>query len=790
MFSFGSSKIYAAKQDEAEEFDDSEVQGGVFASRNLQSTVSPLPPPSILPPNDAAPAGSALSIGGAPPSQISGFGAPALSPAPVGGFGQPFGAPPSAPYHDPHGRRFGFNYGHKPSYRCADVNVFSLNLGTLASDANLATGDPTLCKGCGAYFNSYSKVDGKREGEKKEKEEGEGEKKEKADDMEIEKWGVEKERGKEEEKVEMKEEDGAEGSVWVCEFCGLSNRVFIEEEERPRDSTIDYILEPPPSNASSSSDGNVSNIVFCIDVSGSMCVTEEVKGRLKLKGAADREKQMRELNPEGDEQILPGWRRDVTWVSRLQCVQTAVDTQIEQLAKEHPNSRVAIVAFSSDVAIVGDGSQSVEVVTGGKLYDPAELKRIGGEYKISKAVAESKEALSAHIWNLEEGGQTALGPALLVSVGLAGQCPGSRVILCTDGLANVGCGRLDDIDLDEEMDKSRSFYQDSAAYAKELGVSVSVVTMKDTHCSMENIGLLARETNGQVDIVHPLDLVTNFGAILAQPLIATNLNVRLIVHRGLFLRYEGDASVTTKDIGNATADTKISFEFGIRHNPAQRVRFADHAPPPSASQFPAPTTMPSESAASAPAPAPAPSLASPTPVPSPSPSPSPSAPFPKAMPFQVQVKFTRLDGSKLVRVVTHMQEATQNREEAERDLNMDSLILNAAQQGARLASTGNYEEARYHTLANKRLLERKTRGDEQSRGMYEAWCSDQEKLDGAIRSEMNKEAFSPSPVASPGYGGDDLAKARSRSRAQNDQVSSVMHQFNSYSRTPGGSGKK
>jgi hypothetical protein len=41
-------------------------------------------------------------------------------------------------------------------------------------------------------------------------------------------------------------------------------------------------------------------------------------------------------------------------------------------------------------------------------------------------------------FSLEEGGATALGPALYYSILLASKKSGSQVILCTDGLANRG----------------------------------------------------------------------------------------------------------------------------------------------------------------------------------------------------------------------------------------------------------------------------------------------------------------------------------------------------------------
>ena len=51
---------------------------------------------------------------------------------------------------------------------------------------------------------------------------------------------------------------------------------------------------------------------------------------------------------------------------------------------------------------------------------------------------------------IEETGPTALGPALLTSVALASKgAPGSTVILCTDGLANIGLGSFDEIYMEE-----------------------------------------------------------------------------------------------------------------------------------------------------------------------------------------------------------------------------------------------------------------------------------------------------------------------------------------------------
>lgn len=71
-------------------------------------------------------------------------------------------------------------------------------------------------------------------------------------------------------------------------------------------------------------------------------------------------------------------------------------------------------------------------------------------------------------FRLEEGGATALGPALLVATMMASQQAGSKVIICTDGLANVGLGRLD-ISTAEVQGNSLDFYESVAESASDKG---------------------------------------------------------------------------------------------------------------------------------------------------------------------------------------------------------------------------------------------------------------------------------------------------------------------------------
>jgi hypothetical protein len=61
---------------------------------------------------------------------------------------------------------------------------------------------------------------------------------------------------------------------------------------------------------------------------------------------------------------------------------------------------------------------------------------------------------------IEETGPTALGPAILTSVAMAAEGkPGSTVVICTDGLSNVGLGAFDEAKSEEDFAKIEQFYE-------------------------------------------------------------------------------------------------------------------------------------------------------------------------------------------------------------------------------------------------------------------------------------------------------------------------------------------
>lgn len=71
---------------------------------------------------------------------------------------------------------------------------------------------------------------------------------------------------------------------------------------------------------------------------------------------------------DGSDQRLDG-ENNVTYVSRLQCVQAAIDQQLTEMSQGAPNRKVGIVTFNGEVTVIGDGTVAPQTIAGDKLFD-------------------------------------------------------------------------------------------------------------------------------------------------------------------------------------------------------------------------------------------------------------------------------------------------------------------------------------------------------------------------------------------------------------------------------------
>ena len=408
-----------------------------------------------------------------------------------------------------------------------DTNIFKIEFNTLKEKAELATGDPTFCEKCKAVLNNISKV-----------------------------------------------EMVGEEQIWQCEFCLTKNKVDLEEEEKPQSKAVNYIVEAAAQVLDKQAMGQKDiSVIFCVDQSGSMCVSQEVKGKHKLKG--DKTDAMKDLLKFGDgsDQYMQG-ERNVTYVSRMQCLQAAIDQQITDMKNGATDRKLGIVSFNNEVTVVGDGSQDPQTITGDKLHNYEWLIENGhaqGKQRMQLKVNESAQVLQKKVMALEETGPTALGPAVATSVGMAAEgAPGSTVVICTDGLANVGVGSFDEAKTESDFAKVEQFYEQVGEYAKSKGITVNIVSITGDECNLDSLSKLAELTGGDVTRVAPVDLTKNFANILSLPIIASNVVCKVKLHKGLQFRHEDpstlseDQTLMVRDIGNVTDETEITFEYTLR----------------------------------------------------------------------------------------------------------------------------------------------------------------------------------------------------------------------------------
>ena len=172
---------------------------------------------------------------------------------------------------------------------------------------------------------------------------------------------------------------------------------------------------------------------------------------------------------------------------------------------------------------------------------------------------------------IEETGPTALGPAVLTSIAMAAEGkPGSTVVICTDGLANVGLGAFDEAKTDKQIAEIEVFYERVGQFAKTNGVTINLISIEGDECNIGSLSKLAELTGGMVERVNPTNLTKNFANILALPVIATNVITKVKLHKGLTFRNElpqnmnENQTLLVRDFGNVTEDSVFTFEYTIK----------------------------------------------------------------------------------------------------------------------------------------------------------------------------------------------------------------------------------
>ncbi|XP_069804041.1 uncharacterized protein [Dendropsophus ebraccatus] len=432
--------------------------------------------------------------------------------------------------------------------------------------------------------------------------------------------------------------------TWTCVFCAAQNPLpdYYRPESRDAGDEL-YTGDSQADNEYSFADQTM--IIFCIDISGSMSVTVEVT-----------QEQSNDYN--------------IVYKTRMEAVRDALDQTLDFLHRQNSGKRVALVTFSDQVKLYGDGTREPLVLQGAELLDPDHLKSQGEDQPTPHPLIETLHTLKGKIQCLEEMGATALGPAALVSIAMASKSPGSKVIICTDGRANTDLGNLEDISEEYVYQSSKLYYSNLGDLALQHSVVVSVVTIEGTNCRLPELGQLADKTGGKVNIVHPLNLANEFQSIIEEEIIATNVKLKVLLPPTMHFLYEGNnESVMEKTFGSTTADTVLSTEFDIHSSKIKEVlRYSQ-------------------------------------------------------LPIQVHLSYTLPDGRSRQRILSERRPVTNDCTVALESIDLSVLQIHTVQFSARLAMEGHVTEARNVALELKELIDLVMRHEkyEAPGVVYEDW---------------------------------------------------------------------
>ena len=462
---------------------------------------------------------------------------------------------------------------------------------------------------------------------------------------------------------------------WECEFCKNVNQIELNKDSIPLTKAIDYIIEKPKEIETPKIGEKKVNLdddtslIFCFDISGSMSqsydvstdVFDKIKGNLNIKKLKYKKLDSYSGSEDEDDSFDNYYYRNMNSVNRLETLQAAITSNIKKITKDSPNVKVGLVTFNSNVTIYGDClSKPIKIE---EKDDEEKIKKLGVEYSnlISNPISKTSDKILTILNSIEENGCTALGPGIVLSLSLLKNAKkGSRIFLCTDGLANEGIGKIEGEE-NENIEKNKVFYENIGNEALKKGISINLITFKDQHSGIEILMKMVEKSGGEIMRVTPEQIVEDFSDMLQSNTIGMNTTLEIKLHNLLMFRNENDEflsndkSTFKKLIGNIRNDMIDYFEFKFKK--AKMISDMNI-----------------------------------------------NINEVKKIPVQCIIEYTDKNNGKYIEVFTDLKTVSSNKEEILKIADFDVVSGNAIQKSAKLAMEGKFRDAQVNNMAWKKFL--------------------------------------------------------------------------------------
>ena len=473
---------------------------------------------------------------------------------------------------------------------------------------------------------------------------------------------------------------------WKCEFCHHENKdLIINKVDIPLSDTIENCIAPGVKKDSKTPEKDDSSLVFCFDISGSMCQSYDIGRNLKnqfnkILGKKDNKNkfkmQRNDSGSEGsDDDPFDYNMENTSYISRLDLVKCSIQNNINSLLKNAPDTKVGIVSFGSDIEVKGDCLSNVMMIKEKDMNNESKIKSLGEENTnlIKASIKESHKEIIKALNATEENGSTALGPAVLMSLSLLKNAKiGSRIFLCTDGMSNLGVGNIS-----ENKDNAKVFYTKIGEMAKEKGIIINLITFQDSESEIDILMSMVEKSGGEIIRVNPNAILDGFNDLLENEALASEVELKMYLNKCLTFRDQeekdlsNDGSTITNKLGNVLKETETYYEIKFKKALAlaemKDINFEEL----------------------------------------------------KNLIFQIEINYRNKSGGKFVRIITKNMKVSDNKEEVEKQANYNIITAAEIQKSAKLAGAGLIREAQAQAHVARKFLSKNKKNNKESYESYQ-----------------------------------------------------------------------
>jgi len=144
-----------------------------------------------------------------------------------------------------------------------------------------------------------------------------------------------------------------------------------------------------------------------------------------------------------------------------------------------------------------------------------------------------------------------------------------------------------------------------------------------------------------------------------------------------------------------------------------------------------------------------------------------------SIPFQAQIIYKRLNGTRCIRVITSQRPLTIERAASERDVDVAVIGVFVSKKIAQLVQEGKYNAAHLTAVSHKEMLERSAHTSEQ-RHLYQQFLAQLKQCETELNHATAQEKLQGLSVSAMDELSDGVSAARSRARS--DRTAAKMYQ--------------